>query len=317
MIIRDFTAEDYAAVVGVHASQKITWPEWPVDPQAWADADARRPPKYLCRRWVAVEDGQVVGYAGYKQSAGEYHPQRFQVDVKVLPGYQRRGIGSALYACLLDGLQRFDPRVLRADAFTHLPHGFRFLQSRGFFEAFRETPVYLDAHAFDPTPYAQLETGLNAQGIFIKTLRELEVDPDRNQKLFEMYCAADADIPHEEIEIEPLEFSEWLSWGVSEPYVLPDAYLVAICAGEYVALRDVSEYGGQALLGGLMGVRRDFRQRGIALALMVRNLIYAREHGYREFKDCTAVQNAPMQALFNRLGFSRAPEWQQCQKNLG
>jgi ribosomal protein S18 acetylase RimI-like enzyme len=48
----------------------------------------------------------------------------------------------------------------------------------------------------------------------------------------------------------------------------------------------------------------------------MRDIAYAREHGYRLIRDCTAVQNAPMQALFTRLGYARAPEWQQCQKDI-
>jgi len=317
MIIRDFTPEDYASIVAIHASQKIVWPERPSDPEAWAEADRNRDPKCRYRRWVTLEDQQVVGFAGYGQFSGEYHPQRFQVNVEVLPAYQSRGIGSALYDCMLQALEALNPRVLRADAFTHLPQGFAFLQKRGFYEAFRETPVHLEVNAFDPSPYAGLEPKLNAQGIFLKTVRELESDPDRNRKIFAMYCAAEADVPHEEIEIEPLVFEDWLKWGINAADVLQDAYLIAVCGEEYVALREVGEYGDhKTLLGSLMGVRRDYRQRGIALAMMVRNLTYAREHGYHLLKDCTAVQNAPMQAMFNRLGFARDPEWQQCQKDL-
>ena len=70
------------------------------------------------------------------------------------------------------------------------------------------------------------------------------------------------------------------------------------------------------LLGGLLGVRREYRNRGIGLAMQLRGIAYAREHGYRLLKTCTAVQNAPMQALFNKLGYARDPEWQQCQKDL-
>jgi RimJ/RimL family protein N-acetyltransferase len=50
--------------------------------------------------------------------------------------------------------------------------------------------------------------------------------------------------------------------------------------------------------------------------MVLRNIAYGREHGYTMLKDCTAIQNTPMQALFNRLGFERDPEWQQCQKDL-
>lgn len=314
--LREFTPDDYPPLVAVHAAQQIPWPPRPNRPEEWAAADRRADPRCRSGRCVAVEDGQVVGWAGYSQFAGDYDPHRFQVDVEVLPGCQRRVIGSALYDRLLASLAPFDPRVLRADAFTHLPQGFAFLQERGFFEAFRETPVCLDVRAFDPSPYAGLEPSLNAQGIFIKTVPELASDPNRDRKIFDMYCAAMADVPSENLAAEPITFESWLEWGLRDPSILLDAYLIAVRGEEYVALREVGEYGGGALLGSLMGVRRDARGRGIAQALMLRNVAFARERGYALVRDCTAVQNAPMQALFNRLGFTRDPEWQQCQKDI-
>jgi len=70
------------------------------------------------------------------------------------------------------------------------------------------------------------------------------------------------------------------------------------------------------LLGGLLGVRRASRRQGIGLAMQVRGITYAKEHGYPELKTCTAIQNVPMQAIFNKLGYSRGPEWLQCQKDI-
>ncbi len=70
------------------------------------------------------------------------------------------------------------------------------------------------------------------------------------------------------------------------------------------------------LLAGLLGVRRAWRGQGIGLAMQLRGIAYARAHGYPELKTCTAVQNLPMQALFNKLGYARDPEWIQCQKNI-
>ena len=317
MQIRDFTLADYPALVAIHNSQNIVWPERPRTPEAWAEADRNRSPKSIFQRWVAVEDGQVVGFASYAQNSWNYPPQSFYVNVEVLPGYQRRGIGAALYDQLMAGLQGFHPPALRADAFTNLPQGFAFLQKRGFYEAFRETPVHVDIASFDPSPYAALEPKLNAQGIFIKTLAQLKSDPDRDRKIYELYYTVDADVPHEGEGISPPDFAEWLGWGLNDPSIIQDAYLVAVHGDDYVGLRELGNYSDpQVLLGGLLGVRKDYRKRGIALAMQVRNITYGRDHGYRLLKDCTAIQNASMQTLFDKLGFTRDPEWQQCQKDL-
>jgi GNAT superfamily N-acetyltransferase len=317
MIIRVATANDYPAIVSIHNSLHIVWPEAPRTAEGWAEMDRNRNPKCKHQRWVAEKDGQVVGYGRYSQSSSDYHPQRFYVNVEVFPNYQRQGIGAALYDQVLAGLQPFDPRVLRADAFTNLPQGFPFLQKRGFYEAFRETPVHLDIASFDPSPYADLEAKLLEKGIVIKTLREMEADPERDRKVYDLYWEATEDLPQEDPRIEQQDFDEWIKWGLHDPTILPDAYFIAVHGDEYVGLRELGkDPDNDILLGGLLGVRRAYRQQHIGLAMQLRGIAYAREHGYPQLKTCTAVQNAPMQALFNKLGYARDPEWLQCQKDI-
>jgi GNAT superfamily N-acetyltransferase len=317
MKIRKFTEADYPAVVDIHHCLNIAWPERPRTPAGWKQADQNRNPKCKFQRWVAVKDKTVVGFGNYGQSSHDYHPQRFYINVEVSPHFQRQGIGAALYNQIMVGLQPFNPRVLRADAFTNLPQGFRFLQARGFYEAFRETPVRIEIASFDPSPYRALEAQLADKGIVIKTLREVETDPERDRKLFELYWEVFEDVPQEDAEIETPELAEWVQWGLYDPTILPDAYFIALCQGEYVGLRELGkDPDSDVLLGGLLGVRRAYRKQGVGLAMQLRGLAYAKECGFPELKTCTAIQNYPMQALFDKLGYERGPEWLQCQKDL-
>ncbi len=317
MEIRDFSESDYPALVEIHQSLNIVWPEQPATPKAWAEVDRSQNPKYRRRRWVAVEDRKTVAFASYDQWTDQCHSDWYSVNVEVHSAHQRCGIGSRLYEHVIAALAPFEPRVLRADAFTNLPQGYAFLQKRGFHEVFRETPVHLNIPAFDPRPYAGLEPNLNAQGIVIKTVRELKADPDRDRKIYDLYWSVVQDVPHEDAEIEAPPFEEWLSWGFAGPDFLPDAFFVATHGDDYIGLRELCGFpdSGQ-LLGGLLAVRREYRNRGIGLAMQLRGIAYAQEHGYSLLKTCTAVHNKPMQSLFDKLGYVRDPEWQQCQKDI-
>ena len=317
MKIREFTKNDYPGVVNIHNRLNIAWPERPRTPAGWEQAEQNRNPKLKFQRWVAVEGQDVLGFGQYSQNSDDYHPQRFYINIEVDPPSQRQGIGAALYDQIMAGLQPFDPLVLRANAFTNLPQGFRFLQKRGFYEAFRETPVWIDIAAFDPSPYKDLEGKLAHKGIIIRTLREMENDPRRDEKLYELYWEVAEDVPHEDAEIQNPEFAEWVQWGLYDPTILPDAYFIAICGDEYIGLRELGkDPDHDALLGGLLGVRRAYRQQEIGLAMQLRGIAYAKKHGYPQLKTCTAIHNHPMQALFNKLGYKRGPEWLQCQKDL-
>ena len=317
MQIRPFQPGDYPALVDIHNSRGIVWPEWPRSAAAWAALDAARSPKSLHARWMAEEAGRPVGFAACLRGPAAFPPLSFQIDIQVHPLFQRRGIGSALYEQLVLWLQAYAPPALRADAFTNLPQGFPFLEKRGFFEAFRETPVHLDVAAFDPRPYAALEPALEGDGIVIRSLPELAGDPGRDRKLYDLYWEASEDMPHEGGPRERPDFSAWLSWGLNDACILQEAYFVAVRGEEYVGLRELYTYtDGGALLGSLLGVRREYRRRGIGLALQLRGIAYARQKGYRLLKTCTALQNDRMQALFDKLGFARDPQWLQCQKDL-
>jgi GNAT superfamily N-acetyltransferase len=317
MKILNFAPEDYPAIVDIHNSLNIVWPERPRTPEAWAAVEQNRDPKWMHQRWVAVEDGHVVGFSSYEQNPWSYPPKSFYVNIEIHSEYQRRGIGTALYDQIMEELQMFNPPALRADAFANLPQGFTFLKRRGFYEAFCETPVHLDVTAFDPSPYAGLEPKLKTEGIVIKTLRELESDSGRNRKVYNLYWEANEDVPHEGEQSERPDFDEWLGWRLNNPSILQDAYFIAVRGDEYIGLRELGSYADhEALLGSLLGIRREYRNHGIGLALQLRGIAFAREHSYRLLKTCTAIQNITMQALFNKLGYARDPEWQQCQKDI-
>ena len=315
--IRVFNDKDYPAIVNIDTSLNIVWPQRPQTPSGWAEIDRSRNPKRKFQRWVAVLNGDVVGFGSYGQGSIDYHPHRFHINIEVSPDHQNQGVGAALYDQIISALQPFEPRVLRADAFTHLPHGFAFLQKRGFYEAFRETPVHLDVASFDPGPFLQLETRLSGKDILIKTLQEMESDRDRDHKIYDLYWDISEDVPNEGLLSESPSFEEWVQWGLHDPAILKDAYFIVVIKDEYIAL---SEWGkdrdDDVLQGGLLGVRRAYRKLGIAKAMMVRGILYAQEQGYPVLKTCTAIQNLPMQRLFNTLGFARDPEWIQCQKDI-
>ncbi|MCA9936507.1 MAG: hypothetical protein KC415_21380 [Anaerolineales bacterium] len=78
MEIRDFTEDDYPAIVNIHNSLNIVWPERPYTPESWAQIEQNRHPKCKHHRWVAVQDGDVVGFGSYGQNIFELSPAAVQ-----------------------------------------------------------------------------------------------------------------------------------------------------------------------------------------------------------------------------------------------
>ena len=66
----------------------------------------------------------------------------------------------------------------------------------------------------------------------------------------------------------------------------------------------------------LLGVRRAYRRRGIATALKVRGILWAKNHGFQGVRTDTDTTNAPMIAINDRLGFVETPGRVEFRKEL-
>jgi RimJ/RimL family protein N-acetyltransferase len=153
---------------------------------------------------------------------------------------------------------------------------------------------------------------VEARGLEIKTLAELESDPDRYAKLYDLWCEVRQDVPmaHPE-ERTAVGFQEWLqSWRAS-PSLRPEAYFVAVePGGQYVGQSDLYQAPEPGVLRtGLTAVRRAYRGQGVALALKLRAIERASSLGCRRIVTDNASTNLPMLAINARLGFVRQPAW--------
>ena len=312
MNIRDSTPDDYHDVAAIRTA---IYPDLPVTVEDWQENDAKRDPKCKHRRWVAELDDHIVAFAIYDQSHWEYHPQKFQVLVRVLPEFQGRGIGSRLYDLVIDALQPHNPIELSCNAREDHASALDWIKRRGFAEHLRDQWSELDVTAFDPTPFAEVERRLNAQGIVIKSYTELGDDPERDRKLYEFDRAVLPDVPGtEDFTLPP--FERWREDVLQSPNAKLDAYNIALDGDQFVGVSNIwGSRGTDTLFTGLTGIRREYRRKGIATALKVRVIQWAQTHGHPRIKT-ENEENNPMLQLNYRLGFQPTPAWVSFKKQL-
>jgi len=305
-LIRPFTPDDYPALARIASA---AFPDYPASAEEKEFGDSRRDPRCRLARWLVEREGRTVGYGEYIQRSSAYHPRRFHLNVVVEPDNQGMGLGRALYEQVMSALAPFDPLSVRARTREDRVRSVRFLQDRGFIEDMRAFESRLDVAAFDPAPYAEAVSRARALGIEFKTLRELEDVPGHWQKHYEMGEELAADVPSAEPRTR-VEKAVWMSARIQNPGLLRDAYLIAVKDKEYVGVTMLKASGGSGdLHTGLTGVKREYRRQGIALALKLRAITWAKQNGYPRIKTWNEANNRGMLGINERLGFVKQPAW--------
>lgn len=295
---------------GIAALINAIYPEMHYTAEDLAEDDRRRDPRFKHRRWVAIQQEQIVGTGSYNQSIWFDHPQKFLLGLSVLPSHQGRGIGSALYETLLQALQPFDPIALRASATSDRTRSTHFLEKRGFREVIRDVPAMLDVQAFDPARFSGLEQRFRDTGIQIKTLPELANDPDRDRKLYDLDWEMSMSVPGDlAAGMGRRGLEKYIEFAITGPNAIPEAFFVAIKGDEYIGLSHLQSIEkGVSLYQYLTGVKPAYRRLGIGLAMKVRCIGYARATGHVTIKTENDAKNLPMLAMNRRLGYVRQPD---------
>jgi GNAT superfamily N-acetyltransferase len=306
--IRDFQPEDYSASVEI---ANLWFPDdrTTVDEEKWED-EHWDGAKYVRAKYVAVEPrGSVVGLATFSHTPNSFHPQRFGFWVSVHPDWTRRGVGQTLYEQVLEGMRPHRPIALRTWVKESMSDAAAWVERRGLRELMRAWESRLPLATFDASQF-QDHWDL-PPGIEVVTLaEELARDPEALRRLFDLDNAVGPDMPRIDPHT-PMDFAMYRSWVLESPGSNPDGILVAKDGDTYVGMTELfkGEAEKDVFFTGTTGVLRSHRGRGIAFALKLRSLDWAKRNGYREVRTWNSTLNAPMLGINVKLGFLKQPPW--------
>jgi mycothiol synthase len=312
MQIRAFTPDDYPTIAKI---EKVVYPDYADSAEDMRFYDeAREQQQHFGRFLCEDSSGNAVGTARFWQSAERYHPQKFYLDIQVLPERQGHGVGRGLLEHVLGQLEALNAITARAWTRADWERSLGFLKNAGFNEEYRSWESRLDVQAFDARPYLQLEQELKREGIELMSYAELNKMPDLANELYRLDLDVSRDMPDPETFTEQ-SFERFDRRTLQNPSLIPEAFLLAVKpegTGKLEFLAESALWGKSEdanVYNGSTGTRREWRGKKIALALKVKNILWAKAQGIKEIKTFNDDVNRPMLSINEKLGFVKQPAW--------
>lgn len=257
-------------------------------------------------KWVAEdENGHVIAYA-IAWRAPWTKPGVLSHNVVVDPEYRGYGVGRSIYeelrkwaaevraSTLVDFMKESDERSLA------------FAYNRGYTKERHTFQSVLDLQAYDVSKLDHSIEAVKDQGIQFVTLAD-EPGEASERKLYELYKATHPDIPGYNEDFP--WFEEWKKWSIGRPGVRPEYVHIAKDGDQYIGVVTLEENEStRAMNHEYTGVLREYRGRGIGLALKVMSMKTALASSAPYMKTHNDSLNAPMLRI-NRdlIGFQAEP----------
>lgn len=135
----------------------------------------------VVQRVVVEVEQQIVALGTASETVWLQRPGKYAIAVAVHPAYEHQGIGSALYAHLLEVLHQrpLPPTMLVSRAREDKPQALHFLAQHGFTLVMRSPRSRLEVAAFEPARSTEVLNKVTATGYQLYSIAAItQLDPD-------------------------------------------------------------------------------------------------------------------------------------------
>ena len=257
-------------------------------------------PKF--RDWLALLDGTPVAIAACSLLAGREEDSAALASSCVLPEARRKGVGTAIYQEVSAYARSLGKSELQCFVIADDPDGSDFAEHRGFVETSRTRGLRL---VLDGCPRPAVAV---PEEIEITTLAER---PELAHGVWETATESMADIPHDgDVVVSPGSFEAFSARALAGPKYIPEATFVAARGDEVLGYAQLAWMNRAARIGdhAMLGVRREWRGRGIAQALKASQIAWALDNGLNELRTGNDEYNAAARAVNANFPYVPIPD---------
>jgi GrpB-like predicted nucleotidyltransferase (UPF0157 family)/GNAT superfamily N-acetyltransferase len=258
--------------------------------------------------FVADLDGQIVGDFDLFEASWYGRPDTFLLYGEVREDFRGRGIGSRLHTTMERRARAIGARRIYTEVIDTVPEATAFLEHRGWGRTGREDrPSRLTVADANLAGFTDVEERLRGEGIQIRTLAEIGTEDEAfMHALHEMEFRAEQDMPSSEPHAKD-PYETWLQRQMEGPGRSPETFWVALEGNAPVGVARLRQMAGGAVGNGFTGVDPDYRGRGIARALKLKTIEWAREQHVGYIYTANDAENRRMLAINISLGYQPLP----------
>jgi GNAT superfamily N-acetyltransferase len=292
--VRDFDDADAPAVVSLLRGARPA--------NLWSVAAFRHfqrtlPERARFARWLAEEDGEVVGWGSALLHAHSSEADSGGIHVTVAAARRRAGIGRALYGLALEHMRAVGARRISAVAVDE--DGYRFLERRGFRHTHTDRFSRVDPREVDLTDLAALRDRASRNGFVVAPFADCSP-----AGVHAVDAEASADIP-EDTPMTHMPFDEWLSQHWEHPLMTKQGSFAVLHESRPVTIAMLRvDHDGRRAGNDITGTLRAFRGRGLARLAKLSQLEWAAAAGVESVITSNDSTNAAMLAVNARLGYT-------------
>lgn len=305
--LRPVGPDDYEAIARIRNQIR---PD-PISAAELVEADRSADPTFTRR---VVEAAGAVVASGWVGAAGWLPAGIWQIGVQVDRAHRGEGVGKALLQTLEElgragGANGLDATVRGED-----DGSYEWALKRGYYLHRQRTEAFLELASFDFGPFAGAIERTTATGITFFG-QEGRLPEPLLRGAYEVDNAITPDIPSEGVDVTFPTYERWL---VDQEAIFGRSYWLLALDGDRVVGLTTLEWTAQSDFAytGVTGVLREYRNRGIALALKLQSIAEAQRRGLARMRTNNDPDNPPMLAVNRKLGYVFVPGPRRMRKSL-
>lgn len=315
-IIRPFDSSD-SEYADLTAIENANHPDSLISASEFRFYDEASPDKYLYERLVAERDERVVGYTTVRQPWWTLEEGKYYLYLAVDPDWHDTAVPGELYVAALKALTPHHPRQLITEIRENQTYLVELFERKGFMLTQRNPISALAVAEFDEEAFAAAGERARSAGIRIDSVAVIATeDKEWQRKVWDLEWEILQDVPVPE-PLTRTPFEEWLALTFESPNFVAEGYFIARDGDQYIGMSSLwkSDADESKLGTGLTGVLPAYRRQGIATAMKVRGLCFARAYGAQTV-ETDNEENNPMLDLNRQLGFREKPAFVMYRKEL-